>query len=507
MKKIKKILAAVMTLAMVLGMSMTSFAAEKGKVTVNNLDDNAKVYYVQLITEAPTKETGWGLTAAGMTAFSATEDTEQTLIKSLILYANPNNAALQEKWKDITPATASDIEAALGKVSYLTQTALTPTNGSVNFEVETGGMFAIQAVSTDDAYTYGPMAAYVGLLYDESGNAAGYSDNVTVNAKTTKTPTEKSHGNEQDVTAIGKTVDYQIETKIPYVADSVSQQANYYTVTDTIYGAKYVENSANHVTLTIKVGDSKEVTKEVEFQAVPGEEDVYTFTVDLSDYAFNRENANKTLVIKYQATVKTMMVSNEVVPTLGDHKFDSEWDYVNAAGVKLTKVNEEGDRLNGAVFILKDETNEEWAICEEVYEDNVFTGYMVTGWTKEKNKATSLETQTIAVGYDYEENQPIIEKGCILVGGLDSDYKYSFEEVEAPEGYSKDTDAADVTWSTTSTYEAVQIPLGTAEKVNTTLSSLPETGGIGTTIFTIGGCIIMIAAAGLFFASRRKSSK
>ena len=37
------------------------------------------------------------------------------------------------------------------------------------------------------------------------------------------------------------------------------------------------------------------------------------------------------------------------------------------------------------------------------------------------------------------------------------------------------------------------------------LSALPSTGGIGTTIFTIAGCVIMIAAAGLFFASRKKS--
>ena len=42
---------------------------------------------------------------------------------------------------------------------------------------------------------------------------------------------------------------------------------------------------------------------------------------------------------------------------------------------------------------------------------------------------------------------------------------------------------------------------------NTKLSSLPSTGGIGTTIFTIGGCAIMILAAGLYFASRRKSAK
>lgn len=43
--------------------------------------------------------------------------------------------------------------------------------------------------------------------------------------------------------------------------------------------------------------------------------------------------------------------------------------------------------------------------------------------------------------------------------------------------------------------------------LNTKLSGLPSTGGIGTTIFTIAGCLIMILAAALFFASRRKTSK
>lgn len=41
---------------------------------------------------------------------------------------------------------------------------------------------------------------------------------------------------------------------------------------------------------------------------------------------------------------------------------------------------------------------------------------------------------------------------------------------------------------------------------NTTMSVLPSTGGIGTTIFTIAGCAIMVLAAALFFVSRRKSS-
>jgi LPXTG-motif cell wall-anchored protein len=48
---------------------------------------------------------------------------------------------------------------------------------------------------------------------------------------------------------------------------------------------------------------------------------------------------------------------------------------------------------------------------------------------------------------------------------------------------------------------------GERDVLDTQLSALPSTGGIGTTIFTIAGCLIMVAAAGLFFVSRRKSAK
>ena len=42
--------------------------------------------------------------------------------------------------------------------------------------------------------------------------------------------------------------------------------------------------------------------------------------------------------------------------------------------------------------------------------------------------------------------------------------------------------------------------------MNTKLIALPSTGGIGTTIFTVAGCGIMIAAAFFFFASRKKEN-
>ncbi|MFR0951717.1 MAG: LPXTG cell wall anchor domain-containing protein [Lachnospiraceae bacterium] len=42
--------------------------------------------------------------------------------------------------------------------------------------------------------------------------------------------------------------------------------------------------------------------------------------------------------------------------------------------------------------------------------------------------------------------------------------------------------------------------------MNTKLSALPSTGGIGTTIFTIAGCVIMIAAAGLILLQAAKTT-
>ena len=91
--------------------------------------------------------------------------------------------------------------------------------------------------------------------------------------------------------------------------------------------------------------------------------------------------------------------------------------------------------------------------------------------------------------------------GEAVVRGLDDSYTYSFKEIKAPEGYSVNTTDSVATWGANQTANA---RTGEASMTDTQLSALPGTGGIGTTIFTIGGCLIMIIAAALFFASRKK---
>ena len=116
------------------------------------------------------------------------------------------------------------------------------------------------------------------------------------------------------------------------------------------------------------------------------------------------------------------------------------------------------------------------------------------GWLDTDNKFYKLDT---AVTYSGRETISV-ETGKVLVPA----YLKSETTTSNTESF---TETNNVTGTVTAlknlstNEEATNIP-------NTKLTSLPSTGGIGTTIFTIGGCAIMIIAAGLFFASRRKST-
>lgn len=101
------------------------------------------------------------------------------------------------------------------------------------------------------------------------------------------------------------------------------------------------------------------------------------------------------------------------------------------------------------------------------------------------------------------------DDGLVIFKGLDAQKTYYVKEVTAPKGYSVNPNYYLLSGAklvsgdgTNDTYVFNNFDDVTVTDDN--LAALPSTGGIGTTIFTIGGCVIMIAAAGLYFASRRK---
>jgi LPXTG-motif cell wall-anchored protein len=89
--------------------------------------------------------------------------------------------------------------------------------------------------------------------------------------------------------------------------------------------------------------------------------------------------------------------------------------------------------------------------------------------------------------------------GKVSVSGL-GDGTYYAVEIQAPKGYSVDATPKEIT--ITAAEKDVTEPW---TQTDTKLAGLPATGGIGTTIFTIAGIILMVGAAAIYFARRKRA--
>ncbi len=102
--------------------------------------------------------------------------------------------------------------------------------------------------------------------------------------------------------------------------------------------------------------------------------------------------------------------------------------------------------------------------------------------------------------------------GKFIIVGLDEG-TYKLHETEAPAGYNKLASDLDVVITSThndtdltATYEINGETPATIEVENKTGSLLPETGGIGTTIFYVVGGILMLAALVLLVSKKRMAN-
>lgn len=496
----KKISALVLAAIMVLSMCTAVFAdGPSADITVNNLDAGATLHYVQIVQPNVATETGWEFknnAAASFKKVVAFKNlTDQQILWKLILLKNPN----AKNPTGATAATTADFQSAMANVETDLASVYVDTTNPIN--VTSAGIYAIKATTTDTAnYVYSPMAAYVEFdAYDETTGVPADLKDVTVNAKRTAIKIEKTNNNDNGVVEIDSIVTYTVKTNVPYIADDVEKAT--YTITDTIEGAEYVTNAEGKVALTVKIGTGNEETKAVDVNTTT--DGKKTFTLDLSTIAADRTNANKDVVITYQAKVKSETVNNQVVPNDGKHNFTPATDILYTGKVTLTKTGEGEEKLANAKFVLyrteEVETDNGKKSVKKyalVSKDTTKTNneYVVTGWTNDETAAKA------------EGNLIVTDaNGQAVVRGLDSTYTdYKFKEVVAPNGYSINSDDSVVSWKAGQEASAAT---GTASMTDTKLSALPSTGGMGTYLFTIIGVVLMTCAAGAFFVSRRKTNK
>ena len=496
MSKVKRILSVIMAMVMVLAMSIPTFAAATGTkptesdsavVTVNNVEANATITAYQVI-DARYGDNGFlgyewakGVPNAGT------------------IVADPMNAV------------TSDLITGLAK----NPAGLTKEDGVVSGQTKlTVGtwMLIVTPPTGNQAKVYNPMVVSVYYDVNKSGDdniAAGGTVDASMPwklkvtdayAKSTEIKLEKTVADEDKLAEVGSLVKFKISGTIP--SYSSEYNAAKYTLKDTIVnGLKYPADIAPVVKVNgVKVNDGTEYT----FALASNKQ---SFTIDFkSDYILglaNKTDDERAVTVEYSS-----QVTADAIAKVAENQADLNY---------TSKPGEETDATSDSAFVATLSLD---GLMEKVKEDE--TALPDAEFTLYRNKELTDEFDTYKT----------VANGDIEFKGLDGDAVYYLKETKAPEGYTLndtvykiefinityDTEKVvsydvKITNMTTNTEVTGSINYGTPANdfattvVNTKISSLPSTGGIGTTIFTIGGCAIMIVAAGLFFATRRKTQK
>ena len=282
----------------------------------------------------------------------------------------------------------------------------------------------------------------------------------------------------------GDVLTFDIDSVFPSFAAETQNRS--VTITDMPTGqyVKDVKVYVGDMNTALTLGKDYTLTFNSNSTELPAQENE-SVTVEFTDAFIGTNNDHAAQAIRVVVTTVVTDVANIKNEATGSHDDTPATVVTETGSITIKKVDKAENLLTGAKFSFtkdSDKTPLEFVkVADGEYK-------LATDADVDAERFTELE-----VGKEDTA------KGILIVQGL-GEGTYHIEEVEAPEGYSV-VEVNDVV-----------LELGDHAKeeikvVNTKLASLPGTGGIGTTIFTIGGIVIMVAAAALFFANRKKSDK
>lgn len=478
MKHLKKLASFLLVLVMVLSVTTTAFAEEGGETTTKGSIT---------ITNALGGETYNAYQILYLESYNAAEN----------IYAYKANSAWEEWLRTQTTyvsfdsqgyvtwvkgANAADFaRAAKGQLSGKTADGhVTPTaDGSATISDLKLGYYLVDST--------------VGALCELNTT----KPSVKITDKNTKPTIEKKVQEDSDG-SWGDVNDADIDQTVKFKSTiSAKPGARNYLVHDKMDAALKFDSVTS-----ITAGDTTLAAGEDYTVVTTGLNDDCTFHIVFNQTYLDSITADTKIVINYTAKLTSDAVAdtkyvNDTWLDYGDNQH-TEHDTTTTYTWKLPiyKYHKDGDTpkaLAGAEFILykgSDESNREYA--------QVANGKL-TGWTTVKAEATTLISDA---------------EGKIAVEGLDAD-TYYLEETKAPDGYNKLAGPVKVVISHTVTDEGAHMThtlmqdTTTVEKVaieNKSGTELPETGGIGTTIFYVLGSILVIGAVVLLIAKKRMSA-
>lgn len=289
---------------------------------------------------------------------------------------------------------------------------------------------------------------------------------------------------------IGEEITYEIKANVPKIQGSLERFDFVDTLSD---GLDFADNMDLKVYATENAGADPVVWTELT------QDEDYTVTKNnkVLTISFKIDSIKNCAEVK--ATYQAVLNENAIISiNSGTNENTFKVEYSNNPDTEYEEVTEEVDTY-GFTLQKNDENSSALAGAKfELYDAKV-GGNKVPFYTA-VNKETGKPT-------GYQVTEVTTDKaGQASFYGLKAG-TYYLEEVEAPEGYNPLKERVEIVVSEETTVfvdgqETVDITV-----VNTKGFTLPETGGMGTTIFTIGGIVLMAGAAVLIVRMNRKEKE
>ena len=391
--------------------------------------------------------------------------------------------------------TTNDKWGEFGKGTYVTITDKNEVIGLDTFTTDTAQTFAQDAMDdnktadkTTDPVTSSGVLEISGLQYGYyvmKSNRTNEDPKYTVFTLSSETALEITEKNKTDLPEFEKTVQEDSDSKFgaSNTADvgeeitfkltvTAAAGTDTYQIVDKLTNLTFIEITG----ATVTSGDNTTSLTTNDY-TVTTNTDGFTVTFD-EDFRKTLKD-NDVIEITYTAKLteaaKTEGVgTNEATFTYGQNAEIKDDTETKTYKITVTKTDdneneEERNPLSGAIFVLKKG-------AKFYYYDETAD---VVRWVDSQDEATKV---TSSAG------------GVLTFAGIDAD-NYTLVEIDAPDGYVLPTEGQEVEVDGD---ETVTI-------TNTLGEKLPETGGMGTTLFyTLGG--LMVAAAAVLLITKKRMS-
>ena len=482
--KLTKIASLILAIALVFSLGITAFAAESGSITINGISAG-NTYEIYKLLDLESYDSVSGAYSykvnSDWNAFFATPE-------ALSYVAIDGNGYVT--W---TAAEDDDTVAAFAKkaLAFAEANGIDPVKSST-----VSGQFVV----TGNSGVFSGLELGYYLIDSTMGALCGLTTtnpDASINAKN-GAPTIDKQVQEDSTGQWGASNTAEVGQDINYrVTINVHQGAQNYVLHDTMSaGLSFNEGSVSiqHVVPGVK----EEIVPITDYEVVTnGLGDTCTFEIRFLQSFCDKLETNDKVIISYSAKITEEAIvsydtyTNNAILSYGvDHKTSEDSVTTKTFEFDIVKTDSQNNLIPGAEFKIYDAATDGNEVAVVKVNENTY------------RRALSTEAgESIVVTNDSG-------KGMIRVIGFDNG-TYYLEETVSPAGYNKLTTRTKFIISDNDLNaifnDGIYSTGSGVHVVNKTGSMLPETGGIGTTLFyVVGG--ILVAGSLVFLVTKKRMS-